>query len=288
MNVSYGAKWFHIPCQTSYRTVENADCQPTRRQTAGRNWIRARKRRSRHRTRKQGSAGAKKRGSRCGCAPISPPEALETLWWIMWTKGSVEALSRFKQNKRAIWLNKPSEEKQTGFWHGCQSHAHMSLLSTRCSLSIGSPRVELHMERTEGGHWRESLGAGEAEMWDMSGWITPKFYPPGHCQVGPGEKQARFLWSCLIETVGKETAWTHTSQRGSSSNIRIKKKTTLCFGGKSVQAARQDRSMPWRGEQTSMSARRENRQGGQGRPCPRTRLPWQNFLLFRFGKSCLS
>lgn len=43
------------------------------------------------------------------------PEALETLRWIMWTKRSVEALSRFKQNKRAIWLNKPAEEKQTGF-----------------------------------------------------------------------------------------------------------------------------------------------------------------------------
>lgn len=143
------AKCFSITCQTSCRIMESSAWQAVRerrgmkRQREKINGDRERGRCSG--TSKQGSRGEKQnRGNRCSCAAISLP-ALETLRWIMWTRGSIEVYPAL--SKTAGRLVEQASRRKTN-----TTLSQMSILCAYVSferqmfLSVGPRLMELHMK----------------------------------------------------------------------------------------------------------------------------------------------
>lgn len=95
----------------------------------------------------KGIGEPKIRGNRCSCAVISL-RALETLRWIMWTKGSIEVYPTL--SKTAGCLVEQASRRKTN-----KILPQMSIVCTYVSsehqmfITVGPHWVELHMKRTQ-------------------------------------------------------------------------------------------------------------------------------------------
>lgn len=142
-------KWFHITCQTKYRTAESSVWQTVGGVGAVGKWDWV-KRPVGWDGENKGEKEPKIWGSRCGCAPISP-RALETLWWMLWTKGSAEVYPTV--SKTAGHLVERASRRKTK-----KILSQMSILGTYVSserqmfLCVGSHRVGPHQK-----HWGMKL-----------------------------------------------------------------------------------------------------------------------------------